>query len=96
LCANLVSNAIKYTLDGRTVTIVVARDDDHVVLYFSDEGIGISAEDQRKLFQEFFRATTSPGRSRVVTAIPDRYRVLVLLASWYGPRLPGRSRTLEC
>jgi signal transduction histidine kinase len=57
LCANLVSNAIKYTPEGRTITIELARDGDHVVLSFSDEGIGISADDQRKLFQEFFRST---------------------------------------
>jgi signal transduction histidine kinase len=57
LCANLVSNAIKYTPDGRTVTIELGRDGDHVVLSCSDEGIGISADDQRRLFQEFFRST---------------------------------------
>ena len=57
LCANLVSNAIKYTPDGRTVTIELTRDGDEVVLCCSDEGIGISAEDQEQLFEEFFRST---------------------------------------
>lgn len=57
LCTNLVSNAIKYTPDGRTVTIELARDGDEVVLCCTDEGIGISAADQERLFQEFFRST---------------------------------------
>ena len=57
LCGNLVSNAIKYTPDGRTVTIEVDRDGDEVVLCCADEGIGISAADQARLFQEFFRST---------------------------------------
>ena len=57
LCSNLVSNAIKYTPDGRTVTVELCRDGDEVVLCCCDEGMGISAEDQRRLFQEFFRST---------------------------------------
>jgi signal transduction histidine kinase len=57
LCSNLVSNAIKYTPDGRTVTVELCRDGDEVVLCCCDEGMGISAADQRRLFQEFFRST---------------------------------------
>jgi signal transduction histidine kinase len=55
--ANLVSNAIKYSPDGRTVTLSLERADDEVVFTCRDEGLGISDEDQRHLFTEFFRST---------------------------------------
>jgi signal transduction histidine kinase len=57
VCTNLVSNAIKYTQDGRAVRVSVGREDDQVVLRFSDDGIGISRADQQLLFSEFFRST---------------------------------------
>ncbi|MEP9363410.1 GAF domain-containing sensor histidine kinase [Nocardioides sp. CN2-186] len=57
LCANLVSNAVKYTPEGGTVTIRVERTDRDVVLTCSDTGIGISPEDQSKLGTEFFRSS---------------------------------------
>lgn len=55
VCANLLSNAIKYTPAGRSITVTLSRVHDHVVLDVADEGIGISAEDQVGLFEEFFR-----------------------------------------
>lgn len=55
VCANLLSNAIKYTPAGRSITVTLSRAHDHVVLDVADEGIGISAEDQVGLFEEFFR-----------------------------------------
>jgi signal transduction histidine kinase len=54
---NLVSNAVKYTPEGRKVHIGLRYDDGHAVVTVSDEGIGISSEDQALLFTEFFRST---------------------------------------
>ncbi|HEU4568288.1 MAG TPA: ATP-binding protein [Marmoricola sp.] len=54
--ANLLSNAIKYTPPGRAVSVTLSRAGEHVVLEVADEGIGISAEDQADLFEEFFRS----------------------------------------
>ncbi|MFY0409662.1 sensor histidine kinase [Solicola sp. PLA-1-18] len=53
---NLVSNAVKYTLEGGTVTARVHPDDDEVVVEVVDTGMGISEDDQRELFTKFFRA----------------------------------------
>ncbi|MGH2447803.1 MAG: sensor histidine kinase, partial [Chloroflexota bacterium] len=53
---NLLSNAIKYSPEGREVTVVVARQEESVRISVRDEGVGISAEDQEKLFQRFYRA----------------------------------------
>jgi PAS domain S-box-containing protein len=60
ICHNLVSNAIKYTEQG-TVTLNVSQEihtelGPCVRLAFADTGIGISTDDQKKLFTEFSRA----------------------------------------
>ncbi|WP_085874162.1 MULTISPECIES: sensor histidine kinase [unclassified Nocardioides] len=57
VCANLVSNAVKYTPHGGVVTITVSRTDEAVVLSVADEGIGIAAADVARLGTEFFRST---------------------------------------
>ena len=57
LVANLVSNAVKYTPDGRGVRIKVSHEQGRVRLEVSDEGLGISTADQEHLFDEFFRST---------------------------------------
>ena len=54
---NLASNALKYSDPGGLVRLEVVRQGDQIVLACVDNGIGISAEDQDKLFREFFRST---------------------------------------
>jgi signal transduction histidine kinase len=54
LMINLVGNAIKYTPAGE-VRVTTVVDAEHVTIRVSDTGMGISAEDQQKLFQKFFR-----------------------------------------
>ena len=53
--SNLVSNAIKYSPNGGTVTIGCKPQEGRTMLYVSDEGIGISESDQKKLFERFYR-----------------------------------------
>ncbi|MCP4429076.1 MAG: GAF domain-containing sensor histidine kinase [Chloroflexi bacterium] len=53
---NLVSNAYKYTLEGGEITVRVRKIPDFVELAVIDNGIGISEENQAKLFTQFFRA----------------------------------------
>jgi two-component system, sensor histidine kinase and response regulator len=57
---NLLSNAVKYTPPGTTVHIRARRAERDVLVSFQDEGPGISAEDQRRLFQRFARLTAQP------------------------------------
>lgn len=52
---NLVSNAVKYNRDGGTVDVTVKPVDDGAYLSVADTGIGMSKEDQAKLFGEFSR-----------------------------------------
>jgi signal transduction histidine kinase len=50
---NLLSNAIKFTPEGGTVTVSAARGADAVTLAVQDTGIGIAADDQAIIFEEF-------------------------------------------
>jgi signal transduction histidine kinase len=68
---NLISNAHKYTPEGGHIVLRAARaeniwepDGPPEVLHLSvqDDGIGIAPEDQRKLFQKFFRAEDRMAR----------------------------------
>jgi PAS domain S-box-containing protein len=53
--SNLLSNAIKFTPDTGRVTIRLRREDDQVRIDVSDTGIGISPQDQARLFRPFER-----------------------------------------
>lgn len=56
ILTNLLSNACKYSPEGRSVRCRVAAEADQIVLTVTDEGIGIPLEDQPRLFDFFFRA----------------------------------------
>jgi len=56
---NLISNALKFTPPGGHVAVRTSRHTDVVVIEVSDDGMGISAEDQSQLFQRFFRTTSA-------------------------------------
>ncbi len=51
---NFIGNAIKYTPNG-SVTVSAQEESGMVSIRISDTGMGISAEDQQKLFQKFYR-----------------------------------------
>ena len=55
LLDNLLSNAIKFTPAGGKVEIVAGSHAGSIWLEVRDTGIGISAEDQERLFNKFFR-----------------------------------------
>jgi len=61
---NLLSNAIKFTPDGGRITLVAApvNGDAEARIAVTDTGIGIAAEDQHKLFQEFSQLDASSSR----------------------------------
>lgn len=59
---NLLTNAMKYGRQGKIVFKVVS-DNEHVEISVSDQGIGISEEDQERIFQQFERAVSSSEAS---------------------------------
>ncbi|MEP6671228.1 MAG: HAMP domain-containing sensor histidine kinase [Chthoniobacter sp.] len=64
---NLVSNALKYSPPGSVIALTVQALDEEVEFAVRDQGPGISAEDQKKLFQKHTRLSARPtgGESSV-------------------------------
>jgi signal transduction histidine kinase len=52
---NLVDNAIKYSPDGGTVRVRLSHRDAHVRFAVEDEGLGVPAAEQRRIFEKFYR-----------------------------------------
>jgi signal transduction histidine kinase len=61
---NLISNALKFTPPGGEVTVSVAIAEgamDEVQVGVADNGIGISKEDQKRIFDRFYQLETLPS-----------------------------------
>ena len=60
---NLLTNAIKYNRPGGTVTLGAREEEGDFVIYVRDTGIGISVEDQARIFEKFYRSEAEDARS---------------------------------
>ncbi|HEX7898809.1 MAG TPA: ATP-binding protein [Planctomycetota bacterium] len=60
--SNLVDNAMKYTPEGGTIRVSSERADGHLLLKVADDGIGIPAADQARIFERFYRVDKSRSR----------------------------------
>ncbi len=69
LLVNLVSNAIKYSRAGGCVHVSVEAHAGEAVFTCADNGLGISTEDQERLFTEFFRSTNPEALQRPGTGL---------------------------
>ncbi len=67
ILTNLVSNAIRYTGTGGSVTVTACQEGADVVVEVADTGIGISEEDQLRIYERFYRA--DEGRKAVTFGI---------------------------
>jgi signal transduction histidine kinase len=89
---NLVSNAIKYTPRGGTVTVRVGTDGGSLVCKVADTGVGMTEEDLAQAFSRFFRAANAhssaiPGAGlglAITRSIVENHRGTVTLSSAYG------------
>lgn len=59
IITNFISNAVRYTPNGGKVTIKTDLDDKFWYLMISDTGIGIPEEEQKHVFEEFYRASNA-------------------------------------
>ncbi|WP_300681146.1 ATP-binding protein [Nocardioides sp.] len=60
--ANLIGNAVKYTVSG-SVKVAVLREEGWAVFSCRDTGVGMSPEDQERIFEEFFRSADPQVRN---------------------------------
>lgn len=67
--ANLISNAHKYTPQGGSIAVVAVPEVDAVRIDVVDSGIGLSAEEQERLFTRFFRASHRAARAERGTGL---------------------------
>ncbi len=89
---NLVSNALKYTHSGGTVTLRSRLRDQEVVFEVQDSGVGLSAEDCQKVFEKFYRvkkdkdmaAGTGLGLPLVKHIVEDIHRGRIEVESELG------------
>jgi signal transduction histidine kinase len=54
---NLLTNAVKYSGDSHGILVRVYKRGDYGVLEVIDQGIGIPGKEQRRIFEDFYRAT---------------------------------------
>jgi signal transduction histidine kinase len=89
---NFVSNALKYSPERTRVAIRFERRDNLLLTHIADQGIGINAADQEKLFQRFFRASNANSKGArgnglglsIVRAIIERHGGKVWVESKLG------------
>lgn len=89
---NLIDNAINYSKDEREITLRLIENRDSVEVQILDKGIGISEEDQKKIFDDFYRSSEAIQRSpkgvglglRIVKHIMEAHRGEVRVQSELG------------
>jgi signal transduction histidine kinase len=98
--SNLMSNAIKFSPEGSVVTMHVRDTPDHLITEIYDEGIGIPADEQAHVFEDFFRGQKAEQESgaglglSIVKKIVDAHHGEVWLESPYEPGKPGTKFTV--
>jgi len=92
---SLVSNALKFTPTGGSVTVAARREGERVALLVSDTGIGVAAEDQARIFEKFERGNTRQSGAGLGLALVKSFIELhggsVELRS-----SPGEGTTVTC
>lgn len=59
---NLLSNALKYTPEGRSITLALLYKEKELVISVSDTGLGIPQQDLPYIFQRFFQSSRTQGK----------------------------------
>jgi two-component system, OmpR family, phosphate regulon sensor histidine kinase PhoR len=89
---NLISNALKFTEPGGHVCVRTSRQADMGVIEVSDDGMGMSAEDQDRLFERFFRTASATDQAiqgtglglAIVKAIVEAHQGIINVESVEG------------
>jgi two-component system phosphate regulon sensor histidine kinase PhoR len=94
MLANLVDNAVKYTLAGGTVTVSARDVSGSVEISVKDTGIGIDQKDIARIFEKFYRGDESRSRQgsglglALARSIAEAHRATLSVES-----IPGQGST---
>ena len=72
ILVNLLANAVRYSPAGRSIAVILERQDAHVAVTVADEGPGIAQADQERIFERYERVDDSPGGMGLGLAISRR------------------------
>jgi len=89
---HLIANAIKYNRDGGSITISIKKADAHINVKVADTGIGMTAEEQARLFQAFVRIKNNKTQGitgtglglAIIKSLIERYGGEILVESKFG------------
>jgi PAS domain S-box-containing protein len=92
LLDNFISNAIKFTPEGGRVTVRAWTEGDRAFVSVADSGIGIAEQEQERLFERFYRASSATERAipgtglglAIAKAIVDAHNGTVQVESEVG------------
>lgn len=87
---NLISNAIKYTLDNGHININIIDTEKFMIFTVEDDGIGISEEDIPFIFERFYRADKSRNRKTGGTGIG--LAIVKSIVSAHGGKVEVKSK----
>lgn len=87
---NLLSNAIKYTPEGGKIEVTLQSEDDSIIGSVADSGIGIAAEDQPHLFEDFFRTDEAKESGEIGTGLG--LAIVKQVVESYGGEITVRSQ----
>ena len=86
---NIVTNAIKYSLEQATIRIFITEDDQYFKVNVKDTGMGISREDLPRIFERFYRV--DKARSRAMGGTGLGLAIAKEIMETHGGRLTAES-----
>ena len=98
--SNILANAVKFSPEGGTVTLIAHDEPERLIVEVLDEGIGIPAEDQPHIFEDFFRAGNvaefgGAGLGLSITKkIVEAHQGQIEVESPYAPNKSGTKVTI--
>lgn len=90
---NLISNAIKYNKPNGNIIIIIKERLDNILIKVMDTGIGISKEDQEKVFQRFYRVDKQ--RSKIVAGTGIGLAIVKHIVQFYNGSISLKSKVNE-